>query len=879
MRFGDLLLRLRALLFSREMDQELQEELQFHLEMQARKNLSRAFDPVEAKRQARLQFGSVERTTEECREARGVNFLETLAHDVRYALRGFRRSPVFAGTVIAVIAVGLGINTAVFTIFDAYVLRPVAVRDPDSLYRLRWTDRRGNDHLFTWKQFEELTRDKDQRVLSDPITERFVMARIETRPMFGRLVTGNFFQALGVGAQHGRTLVPADSSAPGSSPVLVLSHQAWQHQFGGDPAIIGKKLLVRGYPIEVVGVTPPQFTGLGEVPIDFWVPITLADRLEDGPSLFNSDSAKELSVIGRLTSNTGKREAEAKLTSWIQRMTAELPIKERAVSATLVPEGTPIPLTPEILTVFSPILFAFGLVLLIACANIANLMLARAMSRQREIGTRLSLGASRFRLVRQLLTESIVLALPAAALGFLISQAVLEYGQRLMFATLPADFARFIRVMPLHADARVFGFMVIAAVAAAIFFGLAPALQVTRANVMQACKGEFTTDHRPARLRNALVIGQLTMCVLLLSCSMLLLHSARDLSRVVPGVKTGGVLELEFPQKYASALVSQLRAHPLVEKVAAAQSIPLNGVPAGLTIETPENRKSRDAWYNLVTPEFFTVLQIPILRGRTFTAAETEAQAPVVIVSSATAEKLWPGRDPLGQVIHVSSAERDSVLHKYDNARVIAVAGDIFTTSIAWGKDPTMLYYPAPAGGPARMLLMNVRGDDQRAVEVLDASLEAAIPGAVMQMHRMQDLWVGEVYPFRAAGWVAACLAGLALWLTVSGVYGVLSYLVAQRSKEIGIRLALGASTRAVASLVLKQSLRLAAFGVGAGTMIAIASTRLIVPQLEIPSLKSFDGPANLFAISVVLLAAAGAAYIPTLRAISVDPVEILRHE
>jgi putative ABC transport system permease protein len=894
MHWRDLLLRLRALNFRREMDGELGEELQFHLEMQARKNEARKLDPAEARRQAILEFGSRERAAEECREARGINFIETLWADIRYALRGMRRSPVFATSVIAIIAIGLGVNTAIFTIFDAYVLRPLPIRAPNSLYRLHWSDRKGYEHLFSWNQFAELRDDNIQSAFTDMVAMRLLMTRPilngQTSPLVGGLVSCNFFDVLGVSIIRGRTLGKSDCAAPGSEPVLVLSYQAWQHQFGGDPDIVGRKISLRGYPMEIVGVTPPGFTGLEKLPFDFWTPITMTSQLQDAPGIMD-DRAPTISIMGRVAPGIDKRAAEAALKPLVERITANPGATDSGAFPALAPAGTAMSLSPEVIAIFSPIIIAFALVLLIACANVANLMLARAMARQREIGTRLSLGASRSRLIRQLLTESVVLAVAASILGFFVAQVSLQYGQRLLFGSMPPYFAQYIRIIPLHADTRVFAFMISAGMAAAILFGLAPAVQVTRTNVLQACRGEFTTDHRPARLRNLLVVAQVTACVVLLSSSMMLLRSAREMSRMEPGLDTHGILSILYSEKHVSELLSYLQTNPLVESIVAAQSAPLNGPPHNAITALTGGGKSQAARCNLVSPDFFSVLEIPILRGRTFTQEETNAQSPVLIVSSSTAQRLWPNQDPIGQTIRIAPDANNPTMQRYDKARVIGVVGDILTGPIEGAKEMTMFYFPirdasalpglesASAAGSNKYILVKVQGDDLLALQKLDSDLGRTVPGAVVQIARLQDMWSVPVYPFRAAGWIAGVLAGLALWLAASGVYGVLSYLVAQRSKEIGIRLALGASTGSVASLVLKQSLKLATFGTFTGTAIAILFARFLALQIKIQPIKSFDAPAYLLAVSVVLVSAGLAACVPMQRAISVDPVETLRYE
>src|SRR5579864_3745293 len=487
MGWNDLLLRIRVLAFRKRVERELDEELQFHLEMERRKNAAAGISEAEAARLARVHFGGVEQAKEECRSIRGTQLIETVLQDMRYALRTFQRTPGFALTVIGTIALGLSLNTALFTIFNAYVLRPLSIHDPYSLYSFTRVNRAGQGHAFTWREFESFR--KNNPAFSEVAAQRFLFARVDGHPMMGELVTGNYFQMLGVGAAIGRTLLPEDSLAPGRDPVIVISYSAWKRKFGGDPEIVGKKIAIHGYPLEVIGVATQGFAGLGETPRDYWAPLTMAAQLETGPDLFGPQQPEGLnSIIGRIERGLSLSQAQAALTGWSKQMTADRADSEKAVGALLHSQATALPLTFEMMVVFSPLVAAFGLILLLACANVANMMLARAMARQREIGIRLSLGAARRRLIRQLLTESMLLAIPAGLAGFAASQAIIQWGVRLMFATLPPDMAEFITVVPLPPDARVFGFMLIAALVSAVVFGLAPAIQVTRGDVMVAAR-------------------------------------------------------------------------------------------------------------------------------------------------------------------------------------------------------------------------------------------------------------------------------------------------------------------------------------------------------------------------------------------------------
>ena len=355
---------------------------------------------------------------------RGVHALDTVRQDLRYALRTFRRSPSFTVTVVSMIACGLALNVAVFTLFSHYVLRPFPVRAPASLYEFGWADRSGSAHRFSWPDYSRLERQPE--VFSDVAAFRTVLVRVNGRPLQGGLVTGNYFTMLGVGAELGRTLGPADTSAPGQEAVMVLSHATWRSRFGGAADIVGRRLALGGIRLEVVGVAAPGFNGVGETPLDFWVPVTIANQLETGPDLFGPEQPRSLRILGRLQAHLSTGQAEARLATWVEHLTAQRPEADRPVRAILHSRATALPLTPQVIVAFSPVVIVFGLVLGLACANVANMMLARGLRRQRELGIRVALGATPGRLVRQLLTESVLLAFVAGCLAVPISQIVIR---------------------------------------------------------------------------------------------------------------------------------------------------------------------------------------------------------------------------------------------------------------------------------------------------------------------------------------------------------------------------------------------------------------------------------------------------------------------
>jgi len=884
--WSDLIYRLRALIRRKAVEREMDDELRFHFERQAEKYVVSGLTRADAVRRVRMEFGGVESVKEECREARGGILVETVIQDVRYALRGFRRTPGFAATVVATIALGLGLNTTVFTIFNAYVLRPLSVRDPYSLYLFTWQNRKGDGHLFTWREFEDFA--KENSAFSEVMAlEKTDLVRVAGHTMVNNLVTGNYFRMLGVNAALGRTLLPEDASFPGREAVVVLSYSAWKNKFAGDPGIVGKKLPIHGYPMEVVGVAREGFPGLSEVPVDIWAPLTMAPELEEGSSLFGLEQPDRIRIIGRLTRGLDRRSAEAALTTWAQRRTANRPDTEKAVAAILRSEATTIPMDPLVIAGLSPVFVAFGLVLLIACANVANMLLARAMARQREIGIRLAIGAARKRLIRQLLTESILLALPAAIAGFCVSKATIDLGVRLMFRTLPRGYAEFVTLLPLEPDLRVFGFMLLAAVSSALLFGLVPAIQATRSNVMQAARGEFTTDLRPARLRNGLVVGQVAVSVLLLICALALLRVNNRIERLDVGLKTHGVVAMEIEDKFRAKVLRQLAAEPLVRSIAASSRLPFEGSLPWMPVK-PDNKSERIwAQYVQVSPEYFSVFELPILRGRGFTAEEARGGAPLVLISQAAAQKFWPGADALGRSLRI---EQDPQQHNLAEnkklgipaareVQVIGIVRDAVNGYVGYGVDDSCVFLPGRADAAGYVLLVRAEGDAEVARRTLDKALTASIPGALDQIHSMDEILDAQFYPYRAASWVSSAIGGIALLLTVSGIYGVLSYLVTQRTKEIGIRVALGASSGSVVRLVLRQSLKLAGIGAAVGAMAAVGVFRILASQAEVFVFEKVDEVA--FGVGVVLVvgASACAAFFPCLRAAGIEPVTTLRCE
>lgn len=803
-----------------------------------------------------------------------------MIRDLRYALRTLRGAPAFAITVVLTLGIGLGLNTALFTLFNAYVLRPFAVKDPDSLYHFGWQTTRGGRAGLTWEQYQDLRA--QMPVFRETVGFAPVLTRVDSRNVQGFAVTGNYFTMFHVGALHGRPILPEDASTPGSGAVVVLSYQFWMSAFAGDPSMVGRTIRIADRPFEVVGVGPADFIGLSELPIDFFIPITMQSAVVPGPDLFGPQKPRGVLVIGRLRPEVPLDQAKAALTVWIEHATEQSPEGERAIRATLDSAATPMSMNGEILKevlpVFLPLIVVFGLVLVICCANVSNMMLARALARQREIGVRLAMGAAPSRLIRQLLSENLLLSLLAGAVGFAVSNGAILASQRVLVATIPPAL-NLLHVAPLKPDYRVFLFILMAAALSTILFGLAPALPATRTSLIEALRGEFGARISSSRLRSALIVSQISVCVILLVLTGILLRASgayqhRDLGYNIHGVVYPfflGRLDTSAPGKLAQRLVTE----PWVDQLAAAWHPPLYSVDQ-IPVTTAQGTQPVRAGYNMVSPEYFRVLEIPILRGRTFGKEEAESEAAVAVVSQATAQKLWPNDDAIGKPLTVDrKAPNLSDVPAFDHAVVIGIARDVISGNVISGRDATMIYFPTTPSKHARTFLIRGKGDVASTIRSLETALTATVPNRPEVAISLDEMFTTQMYPFWAGAWIAALLGGLALLLTMSGMYGVLSYLVSQRTKEIGIRIALGATPGVVVRLVLRQSLKFAAWGIAVGLALAFSGALLLRHLLTM--INALDVVSYALGAGIVTLAAAVAAFFPSSRAARINPVETLR--
>jgi predicted permease len=815
-------------------------------------------------------------------------FWEDTLRDIRYALRTFRRAPLIAFTIVSTVALGLGLVAVAFTMLNALLFRVDAVPDVHEMFaveRSRTTE--GANPGFTRAQFDALRRETNvftdaYAILGD------VDSRVDGQLMFGTFVTGNFFQVVRVNAAMGRTLTPADDEPNGGQPVIVLSHRGWDRLFARDPAILSRRLLINGVTFEIVGVMPESFRGLTFAPDDYWAPLSMIGHVR--PTLRGREATIGLGIIGRLKPGLSWQTAQAGLAVWDTGQTNDRPLdsapggslERRTSNITLVPRRGTIPQPLEAIAVVAPAFFAFGLILLIGCANVANLLLARAVARQREIGIRLSLGASRRRIIRQLLTESLLLALVAAAAGFAISRVVLDAVISAVMSSGLGDFGD-IRLSVPAADWRVLVFLVIGAAISTIVFGLAPALQATRIELIRTMRGEVSRDARPGLARNFLMGMQVTASALLLISAAVFLRSAFAAATFDSGMRTSDTIAISIANELTrTAIVQALTTEPSIAAVAA--SGPEVSGLASRAFGEASGAKVAVA-QKFVSPETFSVLNVPVMRGRAFTPAERTPNLSVAIVSESAARELWPGGDALGQALRfdpdVTSAKEERPLESR-TFTVVGIVRDVPGFRFAPFKR-AVVYVPTNAEMQNTMLVARVHGDPDRARETILNRVTTIDPDMARQVTTMRNVARAESYFLQLAFSLTIVLGGLALALTLSGLFSVLSYLVEQRKREIGVRMALGATTRDVTRLVLSQSMWPVGLGLLVGGSLAAGLAALLLSTPSAATIgaivRVFDPIAYAASFLIIVAACLMASSIPAARAARLDPSRALRPE
>jgi predicted permease len=889
-----------SLFRARSLDGEFDEELAIHIEMAVEDNIRAGMSAEESRRMALVRLGGTDQAFELHRDARSMIWLDSLVADIRYALRGFRNAPCFTLTVVGTLALGLGALAAAFSIFNALVLRPYPVRDPYSLYALRgWgsTKAKANPikETFTLREFQDFRLENG--VFSEVLGYQNGTAHVDKKGASIQAVTGNYFTILSAPVCMGRGIIEADDQSGQS--VIVASYAAWKRRLGADPGIIGKTLHLGESFVSVVGIACPEYNGPNERRVDFWVSLPLAKELREDAYLFQEipgqpppDSPK-LKILGRLKTGMLPGNAESALLAYGRRNYrnwSECPYPD---SARIESRATRIPLTWEAIGTFLPLFLLFGFVLLIACANAANVMLARGLARRRELAVRISIGAGRLRVIRQLFTESVLLAIAAPLGAFGMAYGIVRAGMWLLTDLVP------IGILPeilspvfdrpnLLPDRHVLVFLFAVALITTFVFGIIPAILMTRSSMIQANRGEYETRFRRSRLQSALVVIQSTICVLLLILAGVAVRNENRIASIDLGLDTRGVFWIPTTDEIRRPVLDRLSS--------------LSGIEALGTCAVPPTISSISSAFHqmfmseaggveiacaitAVSPEYFDVYKIPI-RGRKVPAKEMDIthSAPPdgteVVISETVARRLWPSENALGQVIETKPDK--NIVSRF---RVVGIARDsAFELEDMAGRlkpNRAVVYFLAPPTEKRlnfSCILVRMQGDPETGRRRLESALQETSPGDMhygIQTGREQ--FDKYLYRYLVLSGITGFLGAMALLLTTSGAFGMLSYLVNQRKQEFGIRIALGAGKARVTGMVLKQSLWLAAVGSGLGAAAALAAARILASK--IPGIDLFDVGGYVAGVLVVMAAALAASWIPARRAVNLDPARTLHFD
>ena len=861
---------------------EVDEELQHHIEMRTREFADAGMDPAVARSAALRRFGEARRYARACeeidmarlRDERRTELRDALAQDLRYALRQLRRSPGFATVAALTLALGIGATTANFGAVDGVLLKPLPYADAGRLVVLwQWNRREGvrdDVSAANFLDWRARARSFSAMALVEPYS---VSYRGPDGPQTLRtwLVSEDFFRLLGTPPLLGRTLLPEEFT-PARERVMVISYGVWQQRFGRDPSVVGRVVDIDGEPATIVGVMPPGF----KFPLEreVWAPKVIRDDDRDARAV------RYLSVVARLRPGVTHAQAQAELDALGAQLEREHPVANRDMGIQLValPDQLVGSVRPALLT----LLGAVGFVLLIACANVANLMLARASSREREFAVRAALGAGRMRVVRQLVTESLVIALAGGAAGVLLA----SWGVGAVRALTPANLPR---AEDIGISWRVLGFALGASLFTALLFGLAPAARAAAADAHDTLRGGSRVGGTRARrtLRRGIVVAEVSLALVLLVGAGLLVRSFTTLLAVDRGFRTDGIAAAtvhvwDYPAQrrvgFAGEVLARMAALPGVRSVAATSALPLAGdigatearyVASGRA--APRAGEEPRAFASVVTLDYFATLGIPLRRGRLFGTADDSASAPVVVVSETLARQQWPGEDPVGKRMTVIFSRGRPVVRE-----VVGVVGDVRHAGLDETPRPALYMAHAQVRSGALMLVARTAGDPAALVPQIEKAIWSVDPGlSVYETATMEGLLDDWLRPRRFTLVLLLAFSLAALALAAVGVYGLMSHIAAERTRELGLRMALGARVGDVLRLVLREGLGLAIAGVVLGLAGAAALTRVLRNMLF--GVEPLD-PLTFAGVAVLVIGCAAlASLVPARRSARVDPIVALR--
>ena len=873
--------RILSLFRRTQLDRDVDAEISFHLQLAMDENLQRGLDPAEARHQALLRFGGPQQAKEQHREARSLPFLETLLQDLRFAFRVLRKSPGFSVVSVLTLALGIGANTAIFSLVNGILLVPLPYPQPEKLVSITGTYPKGGVVAM-----REQMRTMDVAAYYEG-HEFNLTGQGEPLRLTGTVVSAEFFSVLDARSELGRTFVPGEDIA-GQDNYVVLSHALWQQRFASDPTVIGRSIQLEGVSRQVVGVMPPEFR-FPSPKTQIWVPLHNDPR---NTILYWADDF--MPVIGRLRPGVTLEQARTEIRIFQSRVGALFPwTMPKAWNADVgvlpLRSGMVVDVRMRLLM----LLGAVTLVVLIACVNVANLTLARSATREKEIAVRTALGAGRRRILSQLLTESVLLA----GFGGLFGLVLAIKGFSSLKAILPADTPRLADV---HIDWRVLVFTGGLAILTGLLSGLAPALQSARTAPTETLRsgGRAGTLPLSRRLRSGLVVAEIAFAVLLVTAAGLLIRSFWTLSHVNPGFRSEHILTARISPNqtfcndserclaFYRTLLEQVRTSPGVDLVALVNTLPLGGRVAKRSLEIENHTPSPGQdqfplfWLHVVTPDYFRVMGIPVLAGRAFTDADVSGE-PVAIIPAETARRFWPNQNAVGKHIHLLD---DKSWRTIVGVTTDVRAYELQQTIPSWMKGVAYVPYNSSATLEDRRMpadltiVMRTSVDSSQMGTILREAVTGANPeAAVSEIKTMGAVLFDAVASPRSTALLFILFAALALALGSIGIYGVLSFLVANRTREIGIRMALGAQRREVLWSVLKEGGQTSLLGIALGIAAAFALMRVLSSELY--GVSAAD-PLTFGSVAVIVaFVALLACYIPASRAMRVDPMVALRYE
>ena len=869
--------RLRALFRKEELDQELSDELAFHLEKQIEQNIAAGMSAEEARYAALRRFGGVEQVKEDCRDAWGVRFIETLLHDVRFGLRMLRKNPGFTAIAVLSLALGIGANSSIFSVVDGYFLRSLPAKEPHQLVWM-YAMRQGKFVGASYPEYLDLCQQGTAFSGIIALSRQSALLNMagETEVIKADWVSENYFSVLEIDAALGRTFAPGENWESHRDLPVVIGHGLWLRRFGADPGIVGRTVVLNGRHAVVVGVAPQWFEGLQRgLATEVWLPM----NAWLSPGVLQNRGARNFELLGRLRPGVSVEKVRPELDTIARRLSDAFPATDEGVTFQVSAEADR--LRESLLPAFLA-LAGVGLVLVICCANVSAMMLARAEARRREIALRLALGAGRGRLLRQLLTESLVLALTGAALGLVLTWGLLRLQPALM---RPAPFVfRF----DFRVDARVLVFTLAVTMLAALVSGLAPALNASKTDLVSTLKGEEGRTERGRWWlggRNLLVAGQVALSLTLLISAGLFLKSLAFSERINPGFDTSKNLLIVnvFPSAKRGAasrefylpVVERIRSLPGVRNASYALRMLLTGTLGGVScevsipgVEPPAGEKAFVVRFNVVGRDYFQTVGARILRGRAFDAREESPEQRGVLVNEMMARRFWPDGDPIGRHLVVEG----------NDYQIVGIVQDGRIEDIHEPMESYIYFSFAQRPMEEGTIIVETAGAPQQLVGAVKQEIRAVDKGAIfLAVQTMKELMGFALWGDRMIFLFVGALGCLGIFLTTVGLYGVVAYLVGRRTHEIGIRMALGAGRQDVLKLVLRQGLRIALIGIPAGLAAAAAGARLVSSMLY--GVRPTDLTVFLGSSVLVLAVALLACYIPARRATKVDPMVALRYE